>query len=152
MEADAPPPPTPPPPTPPSLLPVWYVHLQKFFVPYEEPIQNLLEEDFQSGLPRSRPFRAQNHTYFLDFESFAQHRHQREDLYRSCKRIVYRQPQPHREGLPSEIGSQKLAISFTELKEIGAHVQNYLTREQIEQGQVPDWFENPHKHLIVETK
>jgi hypothetical protein len=127
---------------------LWYVHLQRNFVPYSEGNSKKIENSYQDFLKnnsfsKSSDFEVEIgdkvYCYYVNFFKMEQINCQDIKSYRTARRIEY-----DRLLTPDE-KNRSIPISYETLIKIGAHVQNYLTKEELEAKKVsgqdkPDFF------------
>lgn len=113
----------------------WYVHLQRFFNPYNKSITQQIENSYQKNPQgHSEEFfvviNDKSSCYKIDFAKLLQIDCKDPSKYRKVRRIEYL-----RALTPSEQNA-KLPLTFEQIIKVGGHPENYLTPEELSQKKV----------------
>lgn len=102
---------------------VWYVHLQKNWVPYPVEISQQLENEYNLSTTRSSYFNIKAEIYWIDFKNMIQIHKNNSSKTRKVRRIKYSIPL-------SATERTAIPLTYKDVVKIGGHTKGRLSLEE----------------------
>ena len=103
---------------------IWYVHLQKNWVPYSDDICQDLEMAYINN-PRGQSgiFYVESQAYFVSFSEMKQNHGRQSNTTRHIRRVKY-------SCLPKSRFEKSIPLTYNEIMRIGGHTKAHLSQEE----------------------